>query len=308
MTEKKKQLPTIAILDITKIDPPAHAMRQTFHSQELTELAESILKVGLLQPIVVVPHGSRYTIVAGHRRYVAALQATLKEIPCIVTDYTESEAAIATVHENLYRRDVTPLEKAAYYVHLMTNYNWTVADVAAKVGESYQKVNDHINLMKADELTINALMDNLISFTHAKILLQEKDVAKRQYYLRNCVDSGVNVNILRRWVVDGIIESLPQVTPMEPQATGQPPYSAAGVDTTGLPHVIPPAGVVLGPPQNQQPIFCAICHSDIPAGKEIVLALCQMCYNKIYGSQEAEPDQKGKGNEKAQSETNPPST
>lgn len=103
------------MLDISMISPWTNNPRRTIDPERLRELADSIGKVGVLQPILVRPDNARFLIVSGERRWRAAREAGLKQIPAVVRTLTDAEALELAVTENLQREDVPPLEEAEGY-------------------------------------------------------------------------------------------------------------------------------------------------------------------------------------------------
>ncbi len=106
-------------IQISEIDEPADQVRSYIGSDELTELARSIEKVGVLQPIIVTQKNARYEIVAGHRRFLANLLARKATIPCIIMDPLEVDETEAKIHENLFREDINPADEAQFYQKIL---------------------------------------------------------------------------------------------------------------------------------------------------------------------------------------------
>ena len=124
------------LLPITMIEPWPHNPRRSIDPAHLVELADSISKVGVLQPILVRPRGAMFSIVSGERRFRAAKRAGLTEIPAVVRTLTDAEALEIAVTENLQREDVPPLDEAEGYERLHQAHGYTVEEIADKVGKS----------------------------------------------------------------------------------------------------------------------------------------------------------------------------
>ena len=121
------------MVNISKVEPNPDQPRKSFAEDELEELADSIKKIGIFQPILVQDKGDHYMIVAGERRWRAALKAGLKEVPVIIKNYTEEEIVIISLLENIQRVDLNPIEEAQTYKKLIDTYKYKQDEVAEKV-------------------------------------------------------------------------------------------------------------------------------------------------------------------------------
>jgi len=128
--------PAAELLPLTMIEPWPHNPRRSIDPAHLIELADSISKVGVLQPILVRPIGAMFSIVSGERRYRAAKRAGLEVIPAVVRTLTDAEALEIAVTENLQREDLPPLDEAEGYERLHTVHAYSIEEIADKVGKS----------------------------------------------------------------------------------------------------------------------------------------------------------------------------
>ncbi len=161
---------------ITEIEQNRTQPRKHFDDETLTELAESIQTHGMLQPIVVRPIGERrYQIVAGERRWRAAKRIGLSEIPVIIRELSDHEAAQLALIENLQRENLNPIEEALGYQALMQQYQMTQEDVAKTVGKSRPAVANSLRLLNLPVLVQEYLEKGKISAGHAKALAAIKD-------------------------------------------------------------------------------------------------------------------------------------
>ena len=158
------------MLDISMISPWANNPRRTIDPERLRELADSIGKVGVLQPILVRPDNARFLIVSGERRWLAAMLAGLKQIPAVVRTLTDAEALELAVTENLQREDVPPLEEAEGYERLHTTHGYTVEEIADKVGKSKTHVYSRLKLTSLCEEAREYLRDGRITPTVALLI------------------------------------------------------------------------------------------------------------------------------------------
>jgi len=113
----------LKMLNISKIEPNPFQPRETFKHEPLRELADSIDEIGVLQPVLVRPHGNKYQIIAGERRWRACLDAGKKEIPALIRDMNDGELQVASLIENIHREDLEPMEKAKALMELGKTLN-----------------------------------------------------------------------------------------------------------------------------------------------------------------------------------------
>jgi ParB family transcriptional regulator, chromosome partitioning protein len=162
-------------IDLERIKPNPAQPRKDFDSESLAELSSSLKSHGLLQPILVRPIDNHYIIVAGERRYRAALQAELKKIPCIIQDCTEQEMAERALIENIQRADLSPVEEGMAYARLMKEYGLTQEQVSERVGKGRATIANLLRVIQLPERILQLIRENKISLGHAKVLLGIKD-------------------------------------------------------------------------------------------------------------------------------------
>jgi len=169
---------------IANIRPNKHQPRKMFNKQSLQDLAGSIRKNGLLQPLLVRPHpleSGMYELVAGERRWRAAQLAQEHNVPVVVRDYDENESLQLSIIENIQRVDLSPIEEANGYYNLMTNFGCTQDDLSNLVNKSRSHIANSLRLRQLPVVVQNMLSENLISAGHARTLLSSKnpiDLAK----------------------------------------------------------------------------------------------------------------------------------
>ena len=190
-TEDKNE---VVVLKISQIEPNRNQPRRTFDEDALAELANSIKKHGVLQPILVRPMlHSGYQIVAGERRYRAARIAGLTEIPAMIRELTDSETMQIALIENLQRSDLTPLEEAAGYRTLMDDYGFTQEEVAKTVGKSRSAIANAVRLLGLPEDVRPMLDDGRLSAGHARALLAIEDEETLIRTANKIADEGLSV-------------------------------------------------------------------------------------------------------------------
>jgi ParB family chromosome partitioning protein len=178
-------------LPLTAIRPNPQQPRRRFSEESLAELAASIREKGLLQPLVVRPKGDGYELVAGERRYRAAILAGLTEVPALVRDLTDQEALELALVENLQREDLTPLEEARGYQALL-GMGLTQEEVAKRVGKARSTVANALRLLQLPEEVLAALEDGRITAGHARALLM-LEPEDRLWGLKEILAKGLSV-------------------------------------------------------------------------------------------------------------------
>ena len=163
-------------LRVSEIEPKPDQPRKYFDEEALQQLADSIGKHGLLQPIIVRESaGGFYQIIAGERRWRASKLAGLLEVPVIIMEADALKAAEIAIIENIQREDLNPYEEASAYRSLMTQYDLTQEQVAEKVGKSRSAVANTMRLLDLPDEVLEMLKTGDISSGHARALLALKD-------------------------------------------------------------------------------------------------------------------------------------
>jgi len=189
-----KSKPELKALPIEQLVRGQYQPRRHFDSAQLQELAESIKTTGgLLQPIVVRPiSANRYEIVAGERRWRAAQIASMTEINCLISHYTDEQALQASLIENLNRADLNPIEEAEAYQRLIEEFDYLHEEVAAALGKSRTTITNSLRLLKLDARVQSWLIEGKLSEGHGKILAGLE--SKHQVQLAElCIQKGWSV-------------------------------------------------------------------------------------------------------------------
>ncbi len=159
---------------IDRIDPNPFQPRSDFDAGELESLAESIRVQGILQPILVRSHSSdpeRYQIVAGERRFRAAMLAGLNEIPTILREMDDSDAAVVALVENLQRQDLNAIEEAEGYQRLLVDFGLTHESLGYAVSKSRSHIGNTVRLLRLPEPVIRDVRSGFLSSGHARALI-----------------------------------------------------------------------------------------------------------------------------------------
>ena len=177
-----------------KINPNPAQPRRKLDEAKLYELAESIRQNGILQPVIVRSRDQdRYEIVAGERRFRAARLIGLKEIPCIVRRFSDEQAYVLSVIENIQRNDLSFFEEAASYEKLIKDYGLTQEELAKRLGKTQSAVANKLRLLKIEESLRPLFEDNNLTERHARCILRLPDTASREKAVKEIIGGGLNV-------------------------------------------------------------------------------------------------------------------
>lgn len=183
---------------LNDIEPNRDQPRKDFDEEALGELAESIAKHGLLQPIIVRPMSSgSYQIVAGERRWRACRMAELTEVPVIIKEIDDKQYMEIALIENLQREDLNAVEEALGYNTLMKTYGLTQEQVSSSVGKSRSAVANALRLLNLNESELEALRIGAITAGHARAILSVEDENTRERMLL-AASEGASVRELER--------------------------------------------------------------------------------------------------------------
>ena len=174
----------IQMMKINMVEPNRDQPRKKFDEDAILELADSIKQFGVLQPLLVRKNKDYYEIIAGERRWRAAKQAGVKEVPVIVKEYTEQEIVEIGLIENIQRENLNPIEEAMAFKRLLEEFNLKQDEVAERVSKSRTAVTNSMRLLKLDERVQQMIIDDMISTGHARALLAIDD-KDEQYNLAN---------------------------------------------------------------------------------------------------------------------------
>ena len=176
-----RQNGAVTSLPIHRVEPNPHQPRREFDPEAMQALADSIAEHGLIQPLTVrEASGGYYQIIAGERRWRAARQAGLKEVPVLIIEADDRKVMELALVENLQREDLNPMEEAAGYQTLMDEYALTQAEIAQKVGKSRPAVANALRLLSLSDELAELVRNGTLSPGHARALLGVKSEKLRQ--------------------------------------------------------------------------------------------------------------------------------
>ena len=189
----KKDENRIIFIDINKITPNREQPRKDFNRDALEELSESIKIHGIIQPIIVKTVKNGYEIIAGERRWRAARLAELKEVPCIIREYSEEGNMLIALIENLQRENLNPMEESLAYSHLSANFNMNQTEISKNVGKSRSYVANSIRLQNLPDEVQQFIADGQISAGHGRALLGLNNPGKQYDFAQSIIEKGLSV-------------------------------------------------------------------------------------------------------------------
>ncbi len=194
LQESAEEQSGVIRLKIRDIEPNPDQPRKTFDKAALEALASSIKEHGVIQPILVKPEkGGIYIIIAGERRWRAAKLAGLKEMPCIIGEYTEKEIMEVALIENLQREDLNPIEESEGYKKLMDTFALTQEEVSQRVGKSRSAVANALRLNQLSDTVKKMVVDGKISAGHARAILSLEKESDRLILAEKIEKDGLSV-------------------------------------------------------------------------------------------------------------------
>lgn len=181
-------------LPIHRVEPNPDQPRQDFNEEDLEDLTESIKVHGIIQPLTVRQMDSGYyQIIAGERRWRAARQAGLTEVPAVVIEADDKKAMELALIENLQRQDLNPVEEALGYQTLMNEYGMTQEETASRVGKSRPTVANALRLLTLSPAVLEKLRSGELSSGHARAILTLKNEKKQAETAQKVIALGLSV-------------------------------------------------------------------------------------------------------------------
>lgn len=202
-------------IEIDLIRPGHQQPRTTFDQTRLEELAQSIRTSGIIQPLLVRPHGGMFELVAGERRWRAAQLAGLARIPAIIREIPDDKLLELALIENIQRQELNPIEEANAYKRLIESLNLTQEEVAQRVGRDRSFVTNYLRILKLPSEIQLLLETEKLSFGHARALLGLADVILQRRYAQKIVKHN--------WSVRETERRIKHASPDRPAATQAAP-------------------------------------------------------------------------------------
>ena len=195
---------------LSQIRANQYQPRTSFDQKKLEELADSIKKHGVIQPVLVRKDGKGFELVAGERRFRAAKLAKLKKIPVVVSNISDVQSLEIAILENIQREDLNPLEVAKGYQRLRDEFGYTQEAVAKSVGKPRSSVANSLRLLTLSPKIQDEIDKGVISEGHAKVLLSVDGVKAEQLLMR-IISENLSVRDLEKQIT----ESSPQTSKKE---------------------------------------------------------------------------------------------
>jgi len=196
--DKKK---SVVSCGIEELRPNRYQPRKTFNDQNQKQLVDSIKTSGIIQPIIVRRADPGYEIIAGERRWRAAQSLGLKDVPIVIREATDMQAAEMSLIENIQREELNPLEEADAYVMLIEKFKLSQEDVSSRVGKDRSTIANIIRLLKLPDKAKTALAEKKISSGHARCLLacgsMEEQLAALALILKKDLNVRETENLIR---------------------------------------------------------------------------------------------------------------
>lgn len=198
--EERKEGEIVTNLKIIDVEPNKNQARKKFDTESLEELAESIKRYGVIQPIVVTKKEKYYEIIAGERRWRASKLAGLTEIPAIIRENDERKNQEISLIENIQREDLNPIEKAKGFKVLMEDYGLTQQQLADTLGISRSTLANTVRLLNLSPKVMELVMDGKLTEGHCRALLVIEDPDKQYDMALRIIERGDNVRQLENRV------------------------------------------------------------------------------------------------------------
>ena len=189
-------------IKIIEIEPNRNQPRRSFPTESIEELAKSIEKYGVIQPIIVTKQDGYYEIIAGERRWRASKKAGLKEMPCIVRESDERKNKEIALIENIQREDLNPIDKARGFRQLLDDYGMTQQQLADTIGLNRTTVTNTLRLLNLDERVLKLAVEGKLTEGHCRSLLCYDDPDMQYDMALRIIEKGETVRDIEQKVQD----------------------------------------------------------------------------------------------------------
>lgn len=204
-TSKKKQAEEVSgdavqYINIHDIMPNVNQPRKTFNEEKIEELSKSIKEHGIIQPIVVRKKKTGYEIVAGERRWRAAMKAELAEVPCLIRELSDEQNMLIAIIENMQREDLNPVEEAEGLNQMIVTFGMTQEQVSKSVGKSRPYIANSLRLLKLPEYIKENMAEGKLSAAHGRTLITVEDETVRKSICDRIIEEGLSVRAVEKMV------------------------------------------------------------------------------------------------------------
>lgn len=201
-SKEKEKKNSSTLIPLNKIVNNADQPRKFFDSDNIAELAESIKNHGIIQPLILKKDGTKYTIIAGERRWRASKILGIKEVPAIVMDLSEKEILEVSLIENIQRQDLNPIEEALAYRKLIEDFKLTQQELSKRIGKSRVAISNTMRLINLDERVQQYLIESVISEGHGRALLSIENKDLQYEIAQRIIDENLSVREVEKLIKD----------------------------------------------------------------------------------------------------------
>jgi len=197
------------LVPVADVDPNPYQPRTQSDPAALLEMVESVRQYGIVQPIVVRPHGHRYQLLAGHRRLEAARQAELKTIPAVVREADEQQMLEIALVENIHREDLNPVDRAVAYRQYRDAFGLSPEQIAERLGQDRSTVANYLRLLALPEKVLAFLRAGKLGMGHARALAGLDDPELQRTLADKVVKEGLSVRQAEKLAARGRVAPVP---------------------------------------------------------------------------------------------------
>ena len=217
------QTDQIRFISVRDIEPNPAQPRKHFDVVSLRELADSITRYGVLQPLSVRYRKRKYELVAGERRLRAAKMAGLSKVPCIILDIDLEESSLIALVENLQRRDLDYIEEAEGLSKLIQTFDMSQEEAARRVGKSQSAVANKLRILKLPREMLGKLKEEGLTERHARALLRLGSNRERDDVLDHIIQNRLTVARTEEYIDEYLSLPMEEVLPATPTDAAKPP-------------------------------------------------------------------------------------
>ncbi len=237
------------------VRPPLYPIRTRMDDEAFKQLVHSVARWGVKEPIGVRPKGEFYEVIYGLRRFLAAQEAGIPKVPCLIQECDDKEALVLMLEENLQREDLNPVDEGSVYDRMIRDYNLRVEEIADLRGVTPAYISQRLGLLKGPEEIKEAVQQGRISFSVGRELARIHDPMPRKKYLEDAALHGATVEVVRQWVARANGETLGHPIPVNP-----------------------PGGEMLPAPPPPVKLHCPIGDHDVPVTDTLNVPICNTDY------------------------------
>ena len=199
MTNSVENVNTVVLLELDLIDEPPHCLRLEIDQEKIEELARSINKYGLRNPIHVRLIDGRYEIIEGHRRYLAHKWLGLQDIKAFIDECDDKTTRLLSIQENIQRADLTPIEEAIQVGYMIDDMDMDIESVARALSRSTGWVDQRYRLLSWPQECIDAVQNAQLSVAACRELAAVTDDEQRKFLIGHAIRSGATARVTQAW-------------------------------------------------------------------------------------------------------------